>query len=111
MIVQVIVGLLYLGLMFSGRLEALPHPKDHYRWEALPTGEIVMYFMKDGYKSRYVYRMVAGAIPAVACQHRYEEETFKLITFSSSVPYWYEVYYKPTRRWDSRTERYIKLED
>lgn len=88
-------------MIFSVKADAQPpHPSKHYKWEALPGQMVILYYLEQGAYSRYVYPMKSNVRPATKCSHRYENDSFTLITFDSTMPYWYNVDYKPIMKWD-----------
>jgi len=86
-----------------------PHPSKHYRWEAFSSGLVVLYFLEDGFYSRYVYQMVHAVEPATECVSVYGDRVFKLITRDTSYPYWYTLGADPVRQWDVKQKKYVKL--
>lgn len=87
-----------------------PDPSKHYRWEVFPNGMVVLYFMENGYKSRYVYQMVHAVEPASQCVPVYGDKVFKLITWDTTYPYWYTIGTAPLSRWDVKQKKYVKLQ-
>ena len=100
-----------LCLTYASKVEsAPPHPSKHYKWQSLSNGSVVLYFLENGYYSRYVYLQKQNVEPAVNCNHSYDQDQFRLITFDTTFPYWYTLYMEPIQRWDVSTKQYIKLE-
>lgn len=87
-----------------------PHPSKHYRWEAYPNGNVILYFLENGQHFKYIYKMVHEVEPATECTHSYGKDTFSLITFDTTHPYWYTLSMKPIMRWDVNSNRFVKLE-
>ena len=75
----------------------------------MPSGEVILYYMENGSKSRYVYAMKHEVVPARECVHRYDREKFSLISFDTTHPYWYSMQYEPVRKWNPKTKRYDSL--
>jgi hypothetical protein len=88
-----------------------PHPRLHYKWEVLPQGQVVLYFLENGAYSRYVYPLSKAAKPALECSPKYEKNTFRLVTFDSRMPYVYVMRLKPSMRWDVKQKIYVNLEE
>ena len=86
-----------------------PHPSKHYKWEVLPTSQVILYYLVNGQYSRYVYKMVHEVEPAVKCTHSYGPKSFRLITFDTTHPYWYTIYYEPEMKWNSGTKKYEEI--
>ena len=108
----IVILLLLLFFLFESkaRAEPPPHPRLAYKWEVLPQGQVVLYFLEDGYKSRYVYPLVRNAEPAVECTPKYEKDKFTLFTWDTSHPYKYQVSMEPSHRWDVAKKQYIEVE-
>lgn len=87
-----------------------PHPRLAYKWEVLPTSEVVLYYLVNGQHLRYAYKMVHEVEPAVGCTHKYGPKNFRLITFDTTMPYFYTMDYVPTMKWDALTKKYVRIE-
>ena len=106
-----IAGVLITLIFSSWLVEAQPpHPRTHYKWEAWPNGTVVLYYLNEGQYTRYVYQMTQKIMPATDCTHSYDQDTFRLITFDSSHPYFYTLRMAPTMIWEPNSKKYIKIE-
>ena len=86
-----------------------PHPSKHYQWTANSNGTVTLYFLTNGYYSRYMYQMAHEVEPASNCNHIYGDKIFRLITFDTTHPYWHTVKMKPIMRWDVNRKEFVKL--
>ena len=110
--VALLAGLIiFLCVLVNPAQADPPHPKTHYKWEVWPNGNVILFFLRNGAYERYVYKMVHEVEPAVACSHKFDQakNEMKLITFDTSMPYWYTLSMEPILRWDVKQKKYIEM--
>lgn len=101
----------WMFLLFAPHVQAQPpNPRQHIHWAMLPNGNAVLQYMINGQIIRLVYRMVHEVTPARECAPVYSKKTFKLLSFSTTFPYWYEFYTDPIMRWDVLKKEFVSLE-
>ena len=75
-----------------------PHPSKNYKWSLLPAGLVVLYFLEDGQYTQCIYQMSAPVERATACAPKYDNDTFRLVTFDTTQPYYYTMNSEPIRQ-------------
>jgi hypothetical protein len=87
-----------------------PHPRLAYKWDSMPSGRVILYFIQDGQDVRYLYPLVHEAEPAVPCMPQYNKTTFRLVTWSTTMPYYYTISMTPTARWNPTKKAFVGMD-
>ena len=105
------IALVILGFMFCPIAKAEPpHPSKHYKWSVMSNGQVILYFLVDGSFQRYAYDMIHEVEPAYPCAPKYDDKTFRLVTFDSTMPYFYTMHIEPVMRWNNIENKYVRME-
>lgn len=106
------IGMLVLFFAFCPLVKAEPpHPRLAYKWDVMPSGRVILYFLENGQHMKYLYPLVHEAEPATPCMPKYDKTTFRLVTFDTTMPYYYTISMTPTAKWSPTKKEFVGMDE